>query len=149
MARILRTARRLRGSAPPGRIGQGYADNAYSSGGFRTYLRDCGIKCVIIEEADQKANLKRNGRAVGRWSDCDRGGFKPRWAAGRSLNIPWQRRGLATRCALLACPTARRSSCKSCTSGAPSNEDCELGETPDTATETKVSRCVESGHGQC
>ena len=72
-------------------------DKAYSSRATRTLLRDRGIKAVIPEPADQKANRARKGSAGGRPVSLDAEAYKGRNVVERSFNTLKQWRGLATR----------------------------------------------------
>lgn len=73
------------------------ADKAYSSRAIRDLLRDRGIKAVIPEPADQKANRKRRGSKGGRPVGLDRAAYKNRNVVERSFCVFKQWRGLATR----------------------------------------------------
>ena len=73
------------------------ADKAYSSKQIRSYLRAHGIKCVIPEKEDQKANRKRKGSSGGRPVTYDKEAYKRRNVVERSFNTLKQWRGLATR----------------------------------------------------
>ena len=72
-------------------------DKAYSSRATRTLLRDRGIKAVIPEPADQKANRARKGSAGGRPVSLDAEAYKGRNVVERSFNALKHWRGLATR----------------------------------------------------
>lgn len=72
-------------------------DKAYSSRGNRAMLRRRGIKVVIPEPSDQRANRKRRGSAGGRPPKLDREAYKRRNVVERSFNLLKQWRGLATR----------------------------------------------------
>lgn len=72
-------------------------DKAYSSLGNRTMLRRRGIKTVIPEPSDQRANRKRRGTKGGRPPQLDRQTYKQRNVVERSFNLLKQWRGLATR----------------------------------------------------
>nr|WP_184567985.1 IS5 family transposase [Streptomyces paradoxus] len=73
------------------------ADKAYSSRAIRQTLRRRGIRAVIPERADQKANRMRRGRAGGRPTAFDRELYKARNVVERCFNRLKQFRAIATR----------------------------------------------------
>jgi transposase len=73
------------------------ADKAYSSRATRRTLRRRGIRAVIPERADQKANRVRRGRAGGRPPAFDRELYKARKVVERCFNRLKQFRAIATR----------------------------------------------------
>lgn len=73
------------------------ADKAYSSRAIRQTLRRRGIRAVIPERADQKANRMRRGRAGGRPPAFDRDLYKARNVVERCFNRLKQFRAIATR----------------------------------------------------
>ncbi|GAA0931117.1 MULTISPECIES: IS5 family transposase [Streptomyces violaceusniger group] len=73
------------------------ADKAYSSREIRNHLRRRGIRAVIPERADQRANRMRRGRAGGRPPAFDRAAYKQRNTVERCINRLKQWRGIATR----------------------------------------------------
>ncbi|WP_099053913.1 MULTISPECIES: IS5 family transposase [Streptomyces] len=73
------------------------ADKAYSSRAIRQTLRRRGIRAVIPERADQKANRIRRGRAGGRPPAFDRELYKARNVVERCFNRLKQFRAIATR----------------------------------------------------
>ncbi len=73
------------------------ADKAYSSRAIRQVLRRRGIRAVIPERADQKANRLRRGKAGGRPPAFDRELYKARNAVERCFNRLKQFRAIATR----------------------------------------------------
>lgn len=73
------------------------ADKAYSSRAIRRTLRLRGIRAVIPERADQKANRMRRGRAGGRPPAFDRDLYKARNVVERCFNRLKQFRAVATR----------------------------------------------------
>ena len=72
-------------------------DKAYSSRAIRQTLRRRGIRAVIPERADQKANRSRRGRAGGRPPTFDRDLYKARNVVERCFNRLKQFRAIATR----------------------------------------------------
>lgn len=72
-------------------------DKAYSSRGHRALLRARGIKAVIAEPADQKANRKRRGSKGGRPPAFDSEKYKQRHVVETGFNVFKQWRALATR----------------------------------------------------
>ncbi len=78
------------------------ADKAYSSRVIRRTLRRRGIRAVIPERADQKANRIRRGRAGGRPPAFDRELYKARNVVERCFNRLKQFRATATRLDKLA-----------------------------------------------
>jgi transposase len=73
------------------------ADKAYSSRAIRQTLRRRGIRAVIPERTDQKANRMRRGRAGGRPPAFDRDLYKARNVVERCFNRLKQFRAIATR----------------------------------------------------
>ena len=98
-------------ASPPGthpcpRTGQGrprcrpdqvIADKAYSSRGFRAYLRKRGIACTIPERADQQRHRHNRGRHGGRPPAFDRHIYRRRNVVERCFNRLKGFRGIATR----------------------------------------------------
>ncbi|GAA1042256.1 hypothetical protein GCM10009566_43100 [Streptomyces murinus] len=72
-------------------------DKAYSSRTIRQSLRRRGIRAVIPERADQKANRLRRGQAGGRPPAFDRELYKARNVVERCFNRLKQFRAIATR----------------------------------------------------
>ena len=72
-------------------------DKAYSSRAIRGHLRARGIKAVIPEPDDQKANRKRRGSRGGRPVALDADDYRGRNIIERRYCHIKQRRGLATR----------------------------------------------------
>ncbi|WP_435847893.1 IS5 family transposase [Streptomyces fradiae] len=73
------------------------ADKAYSSRAIRQSLRRRGIRAVIPERADQKANRLRRGKAGGRPPAFDRELYRARNVVERCFNRLKQFRAIATR----------------------------------------------------
>lgn len=73
------------------------ADKAYSSRAIRQSLRRRGIRAVIPERADQKANRLRRGKTGGRPPAFDRELYKARNVVERRFNRLKQFRAIATR----------------------------------------------------
>ncbi|MEU2721429.1 IS5 family transposase [Streptomyces smyrnaeus] len=73
------------------------ADKAYSSRAIRQALRWRGVRAVIPERADQKANRLRRGPAGGRPPAFDRDLYKARNVVERCFNRLKQFRAIATR----------------------------------------------------
>lgn len=73
------------------------ADKAYSSRAIRQMLRRRGIRAVIPERADQKANRVRRGQAGGRPPAFDRDLYKARNVVEHCFNRLKQFRAIATR----------------------------------------------------
>ena len=73
------------------------ADKAYSSRAIRQSLRRRGIRAVIPERTDQKANRLRRGKAGGRPPAFDRELYKARNVVERCFNRLKQFRAIATR----------------------------------------------------
>jgi transposase len=73
------------------------ADKAYSSRAIRQRLRRRGIRAVIPERTDQKANRTRRGRTGGRPPAFDRDLYKARNVVERCFNRLKQFRAVATR----------------------------------------------------
>ncbi|MET9862701.1 IS5 family transposase [Streptomyces smyrnaeus] len=94
MARLRVPRRRGRPRTRPHMV---LADKAYSSREIRDCLRSRGIRAVIPERADQRANRTRRGRAGGRPPSFDREAYKQRNTVERCINRLKQRRGIATR----------------------------------------------------
>ncbi|MEU4469426.1 IS5 family transposase [Streptomyces sp. NPDC024017] len=80
------------------------ADRAYSSRAIRQSLRRRGIRAVIPERADQKANRVRRGQAGGRPPVFDRELYKARNVVECCFNRLKQFRAIATRFDKLATP---------------------------------------------
>ncbi|MFE1291107.1 IS5 family transposase [Streptomyces sp. NPDC058751] len=73
------------------------ADKAYSSRGFRVYLRKRGIACTIPEKNDQKRHRRNRGRRGGRPPAFDRQAYRRRNVVERCFNRLKGFRGIATR----------------------------------------------------
>jgi transposase len=73
------------------------ADKAYSSRSNRAMLSARGIKVVIPERDDQKANRRRRGTAGGRPYDFDAPAYRGRNVVERSFSDHKQWRAIATR----------------------------------------------------
>lgn len=73
------------------------ADKAYSSRAIRQALRRRGIRAVVPERSDQKANRVRRGQAGGRPPAFDRELYKARNVVERCFNRLKQFRSIATR----------------------------------------------------
>ncbi len=73
------------------------ADKAYSSRGFRSYLRKRGIGHTIPEKADQQQHRRNRGRQGGRPPAFDREKYRRRNAVERCFNRLKHFRGIATR----------------------------------------------------
>ncbi|TLS39438.1 IS5 family transposase [Streptomyces montanus] len=73
------------------------ADKAYSSCGFRAYLRKRGITHVIPEKTDQRRNRHSRGRRGGRPPGFDRETYRRRNMIERCFNRLKGFRGIATR----------------------------------------------------
>ncbi len=73
------------------------ADKAYSSRAIRQTLRRRGVRAVIPERADQKANRLRRSKAGGRPPAFDREVYKARNVVERCLGRLKQFRAIATR----------------------------------------------------
>ncbi|MFE0866027.1 IS5 family transposase [Streptomyces mutabilis] len=73
------------------------ADKAYSSRAIRLMLRRRGIRAVIPERTDQKANRVRRGQGGGRPPAFDRDLYKARNVVERCFNRLKQFRAIATR----------------------------------------------------
>ena len=73
------------------------ADKAYSSRGFRAYLRRRGIGHTIPERADQVRNRLRRGSLGGRPPAFDKQLYKRRNVVERCFKRLKQWRGIATR----------------------------------------------------
>ncbi|MFF7251382.1 IS5 family transposase [Embleya sp. NPDC008237] len=73
------------------------ADRAYSSRAIRARLRAAGVRVVIPERADQRANRRRRGRAGGRPPAFDREAYRERNVVERCFARLKQFRAIATR----------------------------------------------------
>ncbi|MGJ5832021.1 IS5 family transposase [Streptomyces ossamyceticus] len=73
------------------------ADKAYSSRGFRAYLRRRGIACTIPEKNDQQRHRHNRGRHGGRPPTFDRQVYRRRNVVERCFNQLKGFRGIATR----------------------------------------------------
>ncbi|MFF7243602.1 IS5 family transposase [Embleya sp. NPDC008237] len=73
------------------------ADRAYSSRAIRARLRAAGVRVVIPERADQRANRRRRGRAGGRPPAFDREAYRERNVVERCFVRLKQFRAIATR----------------------------------------------------
>ncbi|MGC5236798.1 IS5 family transposase [Streptomyces albogriseolus] len=73
------------------------ADKAYSSRGFRAYLRRRGIACTIQEKNDQQRHRHNRGRHGGRPPTFDRQLYRRRNVVERCFNQLKGFRGIATR----------------------------------------------------
>ncbi|MEU3904145.1 IS5 family transposase [Streptomyces goshikiensis] len=73
------------------------ADKAYSSRGFRAYLRRRGIGHTIPEKSDQKRHRRNRGRRGGRPAGFDRETYRRRNTVERCFNQLKGFRGIATR----------------------------------------------------
>ncbi|MGI5380571.1 IS5 family transposase [Streptomyces sp. CA-251387] len=73
------------------------ADKAYSSRGFRAYLRKRGIAHVIPEKIDQRRHRHNRGRRSGRPPGFDRETYRRRNMIERCFNRLKGIRGIATR----------------------------------------------------
>ncbi|WP_437090281.1 IS5 family transposase [Streptomyces sp. enrichment culture] len=82
---------------PRCRPGQVIADKAYSSRGFRTYLRRRGIAHTVPEKADQQRHRLNRGRRGGRPPGFDRQTYRRRNAIERCFNRLKGFHGIATR----------------------------------------------------
>jgi transposase len=82
---------------PRCRPDQVIADKAYSSRGFRTYLRKRGIACTIPEKTDQKRHRHNRGHRGGRPPAFDRQIYRRRNVVERCFNQLKGFRGIATR----------------------------------------------------
>ena len=72
-------------------------DKAYSAKAHRDSLRARGVKVVIPEKADQRANRKNKGSRGGRPVGFDAEDYKNRNVVERAFNKLKNWRGLATR----------------------------------------------------
>ena len=72
-------------------------DKAYSAKAHRDLLRSRGVKVVIPEKSDQKANRKNRGSRGGRPVGFDAKDYKNRNVVERAFNKLKNWRGLATR----------------------------------------------------
>ncbi|MFF3420663.1 IS5 family transposase [Streptomyces sp. NPDC002698] len=82
---------------PRCRPDQVVADKAYSSRGFRTYLRKRGIACTVAEKTDQKRHRHNRGHRGGRPPAFDRQIYRRRNVVERCFNRLKGFRGIATR----------------------------------------------------
>ncbi|WP_226487491.1 IS5 family transposase [Streptomyces parvulus] len=82
---------------PRCRPDQVVADKAYSSRGFRSYLRNRGIACTIPEKNDQQRHRRNRGRRGGRPPAFDRQIYRRRNVVERCFNRLKGFRGIATR----------------------------------------------------
>ncbi|MGV9277712.1 IS5 family transposase [Streptomyces griseosporeus] len=73
------------------------ADRAYSSCGFRAYLRRRGIAHTIPERSDQKGHRRRRGSVGGRPPGFDQEIYRRRNTVERCFNLLKGFRGIATR----------------------------------------------------
>lgn len=73
------------------------ADKAYSSRGFRSYLRKRGIACTVPEKNDQQRHRLSRGRNGGRPTAFDRETYRRRNVIERCFNRLKSFRGIATR----------------------------------------------------
>ena len=73
------------------------ADKAYSSRGFRAYLRQRGIAHTIPEKTDQRRHRLRRGGHGGRPPGFDREAYRRRNTIERCFNRLKGFRGIATR----------------------------------------------------
>ncbi|WTX75111.1 IS5 family transposase [Streptomyces sp. NBC_00647] len=73
------------------------ADKAYSSRGFRAYLRRRGIACTIPEKNDQQRHRHNRGRQGGRPPVVDRRNYRQRNIVERYFDRLKGFRGIATR----------------------------------------------------
>jgi len=73
------------------------ADKAYSSRGFRAYLRQRGIAHTIPEKTDQRRHRLRRGGHGGRPPGFDRETYRRRTTIERCFNRLKGFRGIATR----------------------------------------------------
>ncbi|KAK1185908.1 IS5 family transposase [Streptomyces sp. NBS 14/10] len=82
---------------PRCRPDQVIADKAYSSRGFRAYLRKCGISHTIPEKTDQRRHRLRRAGHGGRPPGFDRETYRRRNMIERCFNRLKGFRGIATR----------------------------------------------------
>lgn len=82
---------------PRCRPDQVIADKAYSSRGFRSYLRKRGIGHTIPEKTDQQRHRRNRGRRGGRPPAFDRQVYRQRNVVERCFNRLKGFRGIATR----------------------------------------------------
>jgi transposase len=82
---------------PRRRPDQVIADKAYSSRGFRAYLRRRGIAHTIPEKADQRRHRLQRGSRGGRPPGFDRETYRRRNLVERCFNRLKGFRGIATR----------------------------------------------------
>jgi transposase len=73
------------------------ADRAYSSRGFRAYLRRRGIAHTIPERSDQKGHRRRRGSVGGRPPGFNQEIYRRRNTVERCFNLLKGFRGIATR----------------------------------------------------
>ncbi|MFF0711216.1 IS5 family transposase [Streptomyces bauhiniae] len=89
--------RRLGVGRPRCRPDHVIADKAYSSRGFRAYLRKRGIGHTIPEKIDQQRHRRNRGRRGGRPPTFDRETYRRRNTVERCFNQLKHFRGIATR----------------------------------------------------
>ncbi|MFI8221382.1 IS5 family transposase [Streptomyces sp. NPDC085932] len=82
---------------PRCRLDQVIADKAYSTRGFRAYLRKRGIGHTIPEKTDQQRHRHNRGRRGGRPPTFNRQIYRQRNVIGRCFNRLKAFRGIATR----------------------------------------------------
>ncbi|MGW8779478.1 IS5 family transposase [Streptomyces sp. NPDC055796] len=82
---------------PRRRPGHVITDKAYSSRGFRAYLRKRGIGHTIPEKSDQKKHRRNRGRRGGRPTGFDSDTYRRRNTIERCFNQLKGFRGIATR----------------------------------------------------
>ncbi|MEU1299267.1 IS5 family transposase [Streptomyces shenzhenensis] len=82
---------------PRCRPDQVLADKAYSSRGFRVYLRRCGIAHTIPEKTDQQRHRRNRAQRGGRPSGFDPETYRRRNVVERRFNRLKGFRGIATR----------------------------------------------------
>ncbi|MGW2683937.1 transposase [Streptomyces sp. NPDC001414] len=82
------------------------ADKAYSSRGFRAYLRKHGIGCTIPEKADQQQHRHNRGRRGGRPPAFDRQFYRRRNRSAPPGGRLHDVRPSGSRSPLSACPRA-------------------------------------------
>ncbi|MFF4060804.1 IS5 family transposase [Streptomyces sp. NPDC001668] len=82
---------------PRSRPDQVIVDKAYSSRGFRAYLRKRSTACTILEKADQQRHRRNRGRRGGRPPAFDRQIYRRRNVVERCFNRLKGFRGIAIR----------------------------------------------------
>jgi transposase len=92
----IRILRRGRGR-PRRRPGRAMGDKAYSSAANRSYLRQRGIKAVILVKEDQNSHRRARGRRGGRPPAFDPGQYRQRNTVERGFSKLKQFRAVATR----------------------------------------------------